>query len=574
MRRTNKNTVVKLLLTAALAAIIMVSAFGCGSNNNGGGGGLSLGGSNKTQEDIIVLYTADVHCGLEAGIGYAGVAAYKKSMKAKTSNVALVDCGDAIQGETIGAVSKGSYIVDVMNKVGYDFFVMGNHEFDYGLDNTGELIGELNAKTLACNITYTGREGNKLSGLKDYVIKQYGNVKVAFVGVTTPASIASATPGNFMEGGEFVYDFCGGNDNTRLFNKVQETVDEARAEGADYVIAITHLGRDESKYGMYCSNNLATGTSGIDAIIDGAAHSEYSVKMTNKADKSVILTSAGTKLSGIGCLTITASGRMKAEIKKPTAKDEETKTYIDGIKAQFDEKVNDVVAYADDDLIAKTVASSSSGEVLNWIVRQKETMIGDLCADAFRTITGADVAMVNGGGVRSNITRGDVTYKNVIDVLSFGNEICVSRVSGQNILDALEIACRSLGTDPWFGGFQQVSGLRFTVDTTIPSPVNVDTNDMYVGMDQNAERRVKDVYVEGENGVYESIDPEKMYTLASTDFLLKNSGDGITVFVNCELLSNSGRTDYDTLLQYIIVDLEGEISADKIPGDRITIIKE
>ena len=110
----------------------------------------------QSQEDIIILFTNDVHCGIEENIGYAGLVQYKKWVEEKTPYVTLVDCGDAIQGDTIGTVSKGEYLVELMNEAGYDLAVLGNHEFDYGMEQLSYLIDQSNAQYLGCNIENHG----------------------------------------------------------------------------------------------------------------------------------------------------------------------------------------------------------------------------------------------------------------------------------------------------------------------------------------------------------------------------------------------------------------------------------
>ena len=162
----------------------------------------------QSQEDIIILFTNDVHCGIEENIGYAGLVQYKKWVEEKTPYVTLVDCGDAIQGEYIGMASNGEYIVDIMNEIGYDLAILGNHEFDYGMEQLEKLISKANAQYLSCNITYTGKNENALTKVKPYEIVEYGDTKIAYIGIATPETTTKATPTYFMEDGEFVYDFA------------------------------------------------------------------------------------------------------------------------------------------------------------------------------------------------------------------------------------------------------------------------------------------------------------------------------------------------------------------------------
>ena len=180
---------------------------------------ISCSGDGRS-EDIVILYTNDVHCGIEDDIGYSGLAAYKKSMESKYRHVTLVDCGDAIQGDFIGTVSDGEYIVDIMNKLGYAFAVPGNHEFDYGMDTLSSLIGKAEYDYLACNIKYTGNGKNALEDIEPYRIMSYGKEKVAFIGVATPESVTKSTPTYFMENGEFVYHFTREDNGAALYSCV------------------------------------------------------------------------------------------------------------------------------------------------------------------------------------------------------------------------------------------------------------------------------------------------------------------------------------------------------------------
>ena len=183
-------------------------------------------------EEIVILYTNDVHGAVGADIGYEGLAAYKAWTEEKTPYVTLVDCGDAIQGDPLGAVSRGEFRVEIMNEVGYDFAILGNHEFDYGMEQLAYLLGEADAQYLACNLRYTGEGASPVvEALQPYEIVDYGGRQVAFVGVSTPVTITPSTPAYFMdEQGNFVYDFYGGS-GEELYTQVQATVDRCREEG-------------------------------------------------------------------------------------------------------------------------------------------------------------------------------------------------------------------------------------------------------------------------------------------------------------------------------------------------------
>lgn len=522
-------------------------------------------------KDIVILYTNDVHCGLHTALGYDTLMAVKKDELAKTPYVALVDAGDSIQGEEIGTVSNGSYPVDIMNRMGYDYAALGNHEFDYGMARLGQLIDQAQYQYLACNITYSGTQGNLLAKVKPYAIKTYGDTKVAFVGVSTPESIAKSTPTYFMEDGTFVYDF-GGDDPEAFYATVQKTVDQARAEGARYVVALTHLGVDESSE-PFRSLDLIAHTSGIDVVLDGHSHSVIPCQvLANKDGKDVLLSQTGTKLQNIGKVLITPDGNITTSlISTYPRKDADMAAFVDQIEAKYRDALNQVIGQTSVDL---TIADANGIRQ----VRNRETNLGDFCADAYRAVADADISLVNGGGVRAPIAKGPITYGALIKVHPYGNTLCMVEATGSQVLDALELASRAtpkqqndgsraLGE---VGGFLQVSGLKYTIDTSIPSSVELDGRDMFVGV--NGERRVKDVLV-WQDGAWQPIDPDKTYKVASHNYLLKDAGDGFTMFQKDNLLINEGMLDNQVLMTYVTEDLGGTVPETYAePQGRITIL--
>ena len=508
---------IALLLAACLMLGLMTTAFAADEKSN----------------DIVILYTNDVHCAVDDNIGYAGLAAYKKEMQAAYNYVALVDCGDSVQGDVIGTLSKGEYLVDIMNEVGYDFASFGNHEFDYTLPQLQKLIDKAKYQYLCCNLTYTGKDGKGLTGYKAYEIKTYGDIKVAFVGIDTPESFTKSTPTYFQDAnGNFVYSFAEGNKGADLYNKVQETVDAAKKDGATYVVALAHLGVDESSE-PWRSTDLIANTTGIDAVLDGHSHSTIAMELVkNKDGKEIPLSSTGTKLVNIGKLTI-SDGKFTTELVTDYAvKDDATDTFVKSIQEKNEALVNTVVARTSVDLTTKRADGTRA-------VRNRETNLGDLCADAYRAVSGADIALVNGGGIRADIPAGDITYGQIIKVHPYGNALCVVEATGQEIIDALEWTARntmstysdgenSVGE---MGGFLQVSGLKYTIDTTVKSSAKGDDKSMFV------------------------------------------SGDGINMFADNKLLQDSVMLDNQVLINYIKDSLGGIVPATyAAPQGRITVI--
>lgn len=514
-------------------------------------------------QNAVVLYTNDAHCGIEDGIGYAGIAAYKAAYEKKGYDVILVDNGDAIQGGPIGTLSKGLYIIDIMNALGYEVATIGNHEFDYGMD-------AFNAAKEKAEFTYVSAnfcdlEGNPL--LDPYVIHELGGWKVAFVGVATPETFTKSNPANFQdEEGNYIYNFCQGEDGANLYAAVQKAVDAAAAEGADVVVAMTHLGTDASS-APYTSSDLIVNTTGIDAVLDGHSHSVWEQEIVlNAAGEEVLLSSTGTKLANLGALSITADeeGNPVVSTKlhsESLFQDDEAAGFIASVKGLYEESLNEVVASTE---VALTVKDPATGE---RAVRSAETNLGDLCADAYRSMLGSDIAFVNGGGVRADIEAGDITYGQILNVHPFGNMACMIEISGQHILDALEMSARALPDEN--GGFLQTSGLTYEINMGVESSVVLDEEGNFAEV--AGDRRVQNVLVNGE-----PIDPEATYTVASHNFMLKNGGDGFVMFKEGEVIVDEVMIDNQVLINYIIDVLGGVVGedyADPYGQGRITIVE-
>ncbi len=528
-----------LLLTFALALAFVPAALAEGEVEAG---------------DIVILYTNDVHCSVDQNVnknmGYAGVAAYKEDMKAITSNVALVDCGDAIQGEAIGTLSKGQYLIDIMNVSGYDYAVYGNHEFDYGMSRIQELTDKAKFKYLSCNFMDIKSDPAK-TVLDAYAIRDFGGKKVAFVGISTPESITKSTPAYFQdENGNYIYGFCSGGNGQELYDAVQAAVNAAKAEGVDYVVAIAHLGID-TQSSPWTSREVIANTTGIDVVLDGHSHSTIAGEtVKNKNNEDVILSSTGDKLRNLGRLVIKADGTMTTSLIAAadyTKQDVAMDAYITEIKSQYEGLLNEVVAKTDVALTVKDPATDKR------MVRNQETNLGDLCADAYRTLLDADIAFVNGGGIRADIPAGNITYGQIIAVHPFGNMACSIEVTGQQILDALELGCAS--TPGESGGFLQVSGLTYEIHTYIPSGVQLDENKVFQGVE--GERRVKNVKVGGA-----PIDVNKTYVLASHNYMLKDGGDGYSMFKGAKVLRDEVMIDNQVLINYIKDELKGVVGSE------------
>jgi len=508
------------------------------------------------QKNLVVLFTSDVHCGIDSGWGYAGVYAVKENLS-KDNYVLLVDDGDAIQGEPIGTMTKGEGIIDIMNAVGYDLAIPGNHEFDYGMDRFLELAEKADFPYLSCNFN---KEGELV--FAPYAIKEFDGVKIAFVGVSTPYTLRSSTPSYFMnENGEFIYGFFQDDTGEGVYNAVQKAVDDARAEGAQYVIVMGHLGNEDECTPWKYSDVIAN-TTGIDAWLDGHSHDTDQVVMQNKDGQDVVRSACGTKLANIGVLTIGKDGSVSSklydwdlDIAAPKLLGL-TNAGSEAVSASTDvlnEKLSEVVASTQVDLVINDPeAVTDEGKPIR-IIRRSETNLGDLCADAYLDQSGeADIAFVNGGGIRVTIEKGEITLNEILKVHPFGNSLTVIEITGQQVLDALEWSVHSLPGE--FGGFDQVAGLTFEYDATIPTPCQQDDKGFFAGVDETMERRVRNVLVGGQ-----PLDPEATYKVASHDYQLLNQGDGYTMFAGAKVLQESVKLDNQVLIDYITGTLGGVV---------------
>ena len=522
--------------------------------------------------DIYILFTSDVHCGIDKGFGYAGLQQVRDTLEAQGYETILVDDGDAIQGEPIGTLSEGEAIIDLMNDLNYDVAIPGNHEFDYGMPRFLELVEKADFPYISCNFTYLDE-----LVFEPYIIKEAAGKKIGFVGVTTPLTITASTPVYFQdENGEYVYSFMSDETGERVYQAVQSAVDAARAEGADYVYVIGHMGNG-AEFKPWTYADVISHTDGIDVFLDGHSHDTDQVIMKNKDGEDVPRSAVGTKMACIGYSHISAEGDIVEtgiwswpnKTSAPELLDihNEIRDRVDEAQQELAEELDKVVASTAVTLtINDPEAVDSSGNPVRMI-RRAETNLGDLCADAARDQSGADIAFVNGGSIRVSIEKGDITFGNILAVHPFGSMLCVLEVTGQQILDALEWSCRSVPDEN--GGFNQVSGLTFEINSAIDSPCKADKDGMCTGIE--GERRVQNVMVGGE-----ALDPEKTYTLAGYDYQLRQQGDGYTAYDGAPVLQDNVKLDNQVLIDYIVDTLGGNVGgeyADPYGEGRITILE-
>lgn len=508
------------------------------------------------ESELVVLFTNDIHAVYQRDddqgqLGFAALASYADSLMDSGKQVVLIDGGDAIQGEAVATLSKGSYIVDMMNETGYLMSVPGNHEFDFGMDVFLELANKhAEYSYVSCNFLNL-KTGETV--FPPYILKDFGGSLVAFVGVSTPETYTKSTPTYFQNyDGNYIYGFCEGNDGQELYDRVQKAIDDAVKEGADYVIGVGHLGTDPTS-SPWTSVELIANTTGFSAFLDGHSHSLIEGQyVKDKDDNDVVLCSTGSKFNAVAEITLDLnSGITEAKLITDIKEDdEEVLELANDITEQFEDLLNEVVAFSEFDLIVNDPKDEE-----HRLIRKQETNLGDFCADAYRIVMDADVAFINGGGIRGSIEAGEVTYGDVINIHPFGNSMCVVEATGQEIMDALEMAYRTVGEGE-NGGFLHVSGLSCTIDLSVPSSVVVDEKEVFVKV--AGERRVRDILINGE-----PVDPNKIYTVASHDYLLKSGGDGNTLFTDNRLVKDEVMLDNQVLIAYIRQHLKGIISEEQ-----------
>lgn len=509
-------------------------------------------------KDIVILHTNDIHCGVNDNLGFATVAQIKKDMLHKTPYVALVDAGDAIQGAPIGKLSTGDAVINIMNAVGYDFAIPGNHEFDYGMNRFLELAKKQKCGYYSANVVNL-QTNKKL--LPDYKMMQFDDTKVAFVGVTTPGTLVSSTPTYFQDGkGNYIYGFSEDAGGEKLYRQLQKSINRARENGADYVFLVGHLGINGS-IEQWNSINVAANTRGVDAVIDGHSHEKIQGKyVKNYLGKDVLIAQTGTKLKTVGQVVIGTDGKLSSTLlQEDVGDDAKVQKVISREMAKYEPLLKQPVGEA---LVQLRSNDPQTGERL---VRNAECSLADFVTDAYKAVLDCDVVMVNGGSIRNEIKTGVVTYNDLLEAFPFGNMCAVIEASGQQILDALEMGASHYPDE--FGGFYQVAGLQYTIDSSIPSGVELNDKGNFAKV--NGAYRVTNVLIGGE-----PLDLKKTYSVGGTTYMLKDGGDGMVMFQGCKLLKDGELSDVDAIIEYLQNHINAKIGdeyANPYGDGRITI---
>ena len=484
----------------------------------------------------VILHTNDVHGAVE---GYAYIAQLKADYEAKGAEVILVDAGDYSQGTTYVSSTKGADAVTMMNAAGYDVVTLGNHEFDYGYAQLKENMSKAKFKVVCADVF--NEDGTPIFDA-NYTYTTKSGVKVGFFGMETPETQTKANPTK-IKGLTFAT-----ND---AFTKA--AADQVKAlKDADVVICLAHLGVDgESK--PYRSTDLYAAVKGIDFIIDGHSHT-----VMTKGENGEPIQSTGTAFANIGVIVIDdATKKIESnslfEIKEDTAKDATVAAAAQKIIDRIDKEYGAVFAKSE---VVLNGAKAPNGN------RDSETNNGDLITDAMvwkilqdkESLTvDADhvVAVTNGGGIRKAINPGDVTKKNINEVLPFGNTVVTIYITGAELLEALEAS--TYCTPDAIGGFPQVSGINYTISTAVAYDANAET---YPASTYYGPKSINRVVINSING--KEFKADDTYAVITNDFC-GGGGDTYYAFAAATAKFDTGIPLDEVVMEYITAELKGVI---------------
>ena len=585
----------------ALVLAMALCLFGCSANTAPSETTAATAETTVTasKEDVVILYTNDVHTYIDKPLSYDVLAGIKYELENTygEGNVLLADAGDHVQGTAYGSMDEGDTIIALMNAVGYDIATLGNHEFDYGIEKALTNVEAAAFPYISCNF-YNEKDGVKGDSVLEaaHIFETDGGLTVAFVGITTPETFTKSTPAYFQDGvGNYIYAISGGEDGSALAADLQRAIDSVKAD-ADVVIALGHLGDDPSSQ-PWTSEETISLVSGLDAFIDGHSHSTVVGKeVADKDGNSVLLTQTGEYYDTIGMMVIDGeTGAVTTDLIGYTE-------LTEVVKDENGNDVTEVVGYelvstlytgaswpVDADVAAiknawmtdvDTQLGTKIGETAltldnydadaNRLVRSRETNTGDFCADALYYLfdnmgLDVDVAIMNGGGIRNEAVTGDLTYKTAKSIHTFGNVACLQTITGRQLLDALEWGARSAGTGEEYGGFLQVSGITYKIDTQWPESTQKDDKGVWIGSPTGGYRVHSVEVYNKETQAYEPLDLTASYNLAGYNYTLRNLGDGFNMFFSAVNVLDFVMEDYMVLANYITGFEDGVVEAGNSP---------
>ena len=506
---------------------------------------------------LAIVHTNDVHGHVEyddVSLGLAAVAKLREQLEGEGYEVLLFDAGDAVQGTNVVNLHQGDTAIEFMNAIGYDALTLGNHEFDYGPDHLDGYRAAATFPLLSANVIVAETGKTRVDAHTTFTLKD--GRKLGVFGLTTPETSTKANP-LFVKG----LSFLAADD---LYACAQREVDALRAEGCDLVVCMAHLGEhDESAPNR--ARDVVAHVSGIDLVIDGHDHKEEEQVLKDASGHDTLVVESECHSHMVGIVYWGPDGALEHRFVRhddTDAQDGEVAAPVHKAVEETEESLTEVVASTPFELYGYH----------NPGVRTEETNMGDFVADALLWKTqlvaedSPNLALVNGGTIRDSLAAGDITEGGIVAVLPFINELVTIEVTGHELLEAFETSC-SL-TPKSLGGFPQVAGITYTIDTTVP----FEEGEAYEGSVYHAPAkpgsRVRIDEVDGE-----PFDEDKTYVLATIDFV-SGGGDTYHVFLDAAARSQKdcGVTLRDSFRDYLTDGCQGEVPGEyEKPQGRITV---
>lgn len=522
----------KALLSILVVCAVVITCFaGCSS----------LTSKVTGSDDIVILFTGNGNNAALEGVTYSGVSSYKSSVMAGHNLVATVDLGNSISGGSMDMVAEGEYGVTVLNEVGYDYYVPGVNDFSLDME---KLCDSLNSKLVSSTAEYNGEGELEIA---PYVMAGFSGKNVALVGVTGKGAgnekFSLSTDENFV-------------------SDIEEAVEDAKTEGADYVILLANLPSGDAI-------NLVAGLTGVTVVLN--ADEVVPQKMIKDADdKDVIYSSCGSNLAGIGQLTISATGTVTTTVVTTDGRDEDTDLVVKGLNDKYEAMLTQTIGTAPSALSINNDAGIRT-------VQTRETTIGDFVADAYRAKTQADIALVSADEIATGLEAGDIKLSDVMAVTPAKDNLCVVEMTGAQIADCLEFAVQNVSAyyasygqaNGEFPGFFQVSGIAYVVNTSVENAVVVNDDGSFASL--NDTRRVSNITVRNAEGQYIAIDPEATYTVAGSTALLRGASNGNTLATAGTVKQESAGTDYEAVIDFIKSMENTTITGYEVPQGRISV---
>ena len=492
MDERGRKTTIAATATVVIVAVLLATCFGPWASDDS---------VDDLEGQVYVIHTNDTHGYYDDNLGFSKVAALRDDLESRGATVFLLDAGDAFQGTQYTMLTHGQSTVDVMNSVGYDLTVPGNHEFDYGFETYIENEGGLTFETISANLVYadTGE-----TVFEPYTVLERDGYRLGVFGLCTPDTLDLVMPG-------YLDDIT----ITDPVDAARQMVDVLEKENVDCILALGHIGVDPSS--SITSDEICAQVEGIDVFIDGHSHTAMSGGEVVGADleleeSDTLIASAGYAIEQIGLVCLTADGGCTAELVDSYDRtDSEVDAVIDDLHSDFDETLDIVIGHTDVELTGERTQS-----------RLEEVGLGDFVTDTIRALTGADIALYNGGSIRASIAPGDITAGMVYQSFPFENYVVTKVLTGAQIVQVLEGGLAGLPGAA--GAYLQISGIVLTYDSSLPSGSRV-------------------VSVTLSDGT--PLDADEEYLVASNDYVMAG-GDDYPILADIEAEGRHGLV-YDAL---------------------------